>query len=321
MLQEELNRFDRTLAILILLQSRKLVKAQDIADRFNVSLRTIYRDIKSLEAAGIPVIGEAGAGYSIMEGYRLPPVMFTKEEAGSFVAAEKLMQKYTDAGLGGYFESAMNKVKSVLKVQEKDWIAALENQVWAEPAGELFNRDVPNALETLFTSIASQTQVHLQYHSLGAQQPEQRYIEPVGVFHENNRWYLLAFCHLRNDYRQFRTDRIVAISRTDKPFTRKHGSIDDHRKKEERECTQVRVVIALDKKIMRYIGDGRKYYGFVSEEDKGDEVEMTFMTEQSMEGLARWYMMFGDYARIIEPATLKERIRQLAAKTSSNLSS
>ncbi|MGZ5248498.1 MAG: helix-turn-helix transcriptional regulator [Flavitalea sp.] len=146
MLQEELNRFDRTLAILIMLQSKKLVRAQEIADHFGVSLRTVYRDIKSLEAAGVPVIGEAGAGYTIMEGYRLPPVMFTKEEAGSFVAAEKLMQKFTDAGLGRYFESAMNKVKSVLKGNEKEWVAALEKQVWAEPSGELFNKDVPNAL-------------------------------------------------------------------------------------------------------------------------------------------------------------------------------
>ena len=263
-MQEDLNRFDRTLAILILLQSRKLVKAQDIAERFGVSLRTIYRDIKSLEAAGVPVIGEAGAGYSIMEGYRLPPVMFTKEEAGSFVAAEKLMQKFTDAGLGGYFESAMNKVKSVLKGQEKDWVATLEKQIWAEPARELFNKDVPNAMDILFTSIAEQKQVYLHYHSFAADKPERRNIEPVGVFHENNYWYLLAFCHLRKDYRQFRTDRILAIQRTDIPFVKNHGSIDDHRKKEKTSKEHTRVVIAVNKEIMRYIGDGKKYYGFVS---------------------------------------------------------
>lgn len=96
MIQEELNRFDRTLAILILLQSKKLVKASQLSDRFGVSLRTIYRDIRSLEAAGVPILGEAGVGYSIMEGYRLPPVMFTREEAGSFVAAEMLMRKFTE---------------------------------------------------------------------------------------------------------------------------------------------------------------------------------------------------------------------------------
>jgi len=320
MVQEELNRFDRTLAILIQLQSRKLVKAQDIAERFGVSLRTIYRDIKSLEAAGVPIIGEAGVGYSIMDGYRLPPVMFTKEEAGSFVAAEKLMQKYTDAGLGSYFESAMNKVKSVLKGQEKEWIAALEKQVWAAPSNELFNKNVPNALEVLFTSIAEQKQVYLQYRSLAADKPENRNIEPVGVFHENNYWYLLAFCHLRHDYRQFRTDRILEIKRTDISFTREHGSIDDHRKKAEKSCDQTRVVIAINREIMRYIGDSKKYYGFVSQEEKEHEIEMVFMTSNAFDGLARWYMMFGDYARIIEPVALKERIKELAEKTRENCS-
>ena len=97
---DNLNRFDRIVAILIHLQSGRVVKAQELASRFGVSLRTIYRDIRSLEASGVPITGEAGVGYSLMDGYRLPPVMFTREEAGSFVAAEKLMQKFSDKALG-----------------------------------------------------------------------------------------------------------------------------------------------------------------------------------------------------------------------------
>ena len=89
-----MNRFDRITAILIQLQSKKVVKAQDLADRFGTSLRTIYRDIRTLEEAGVPLYGEAGIGYSIVDGYRLPPVMFTKEEAIAFITAEKLMAKF-----------------------------------------------------------------------------------------------------------------------------------------------------------------------------------------------------------------------------------
>src|SRR6476660_10142584 len=105
-----MNRIDRVTAILIQLQSKKIVKAQDIAERFNISLRTVYRDIKTLEESGVPVIGEAGIGYSIMDGYRLPPVMFTKEEATAFLTAEKLIEKLTDPSSDENYKSAMFKI-------------------------------------------------------------------------------------------------------------------------------------------------------------------------------------------------------------------
>ena len=313
MIVEELNRFDRTLAILVLLQSRKLVKAQDLSHRFGVSLRTIYRDIRSLEAAGVPILGEAGVGYSIMEGYRLPPVMFTREEAGSFVAAEKLMLQFTDAGLGAYFKSAMDKIKSVLKGSEKDWITVLEKGVWTATGYEPFNNNaIVNVLPILFNSIALQQQVHMTYRSLSSAEPQNRLIEPVGVFYENNRWYLYAYCHLRNDYRQFRTDRILAIKPTEKPFSKSHNNI-GNLKKEKADCIKTKVVIAVHKKAAQYISEGRKYYGFTEEKEYGHEMHMTFMTT-SMEGLARWYLMFGDQARILEPVELKLKVKELAEK-------
>src|SRR5688572_19482220 len=102
-----MNRIVRVIAILIQLQSRRVVKAQDIAERFEISLRTVYRDITTLQEAGVPIIGEVGVGYSIMDGYRLPPVMFTKEEAIAFLTAEKLVEKLTDASTKESYLSAM----------------------------------------------------------------------------------------------------------------------------------------------------------------------------------------------------------------------
>src|SRR5690606_37126349 len=238
---DTVKRFDRIIAFLTQLQSRRIVKAQYLADRFQVSLRTIYRDIRTLEASGVPIASEAGVGYSIMEGYRLPPVMFTREEAGSFVAAEKLMQKFTDRTLGGYFESAMFKEESVLRGTEKDWIAALESQVFINLSQTIFNEAIPNALEILFERIAEKKQVILNYESFYADNPTERAIETVGVFHENNYWYVMGYCHLRQDYRQFRTDRMLDIRRTDKAFSKKHGSVDEYRSNnEEIDKTKVR---------------------------------------------------------------------------------
>lgn len=318
MIDESPKRFDRIVAILIQLQSKRIVKAQDLADRFQVSLRTIYRDIRTLESSGVPILSEAGTGYSIMDGYRLPPVMFTREEAGSFVAAEKLMQQFTDKTLGENFRSAVYKVKSVLRSREKEWITTLESQIMVNPAREPFSHKVPDALEIIMEGIAEQKQVALMYQAFEADIPTPRMVEAVGLFHENNCWYIVAYCHLREAYRQFRTDRITGISRTDKPYTREHGNIDQYRKKEPIQ-DKMTIRILVDKKIVKHIQYGRKYYGYVSERQVGNKTEMTFEICEKDPGFARWYLMFGDQAEILEPQSLKEQIRDLALKTMARL--
>jgi predicted DNA-binding transcriptional regulator YafY len=160
-MDESPKRFDRIVAILIQLQSKKNVRAQDMAERFEVSLRTIYRDIRTLEASGVPIYSEAGIGYSLMEGYRLPPVMFTREEASSFIAAEKLMEKFTDRELAKHYTSATYKLKAVLKTTDKDWLSGMESNILMLPPHKLFNEKVPNALAVLFKSVAEKTQVTL----------------------------------------------------------------------------------------------------------------------------------------------------------------
>jgi predicted DNA-binding transcriptional regulator YafY len=307
---DQMNRFDRIVAILIHLQSRRVVKAQEIADRFQVSLRTVYRDIRSLEASGVPISGEAGVGYSLMDGYRLPPVMFTREEAGSFVAAEKLMQRFSDEILGAHYQSAMFKVKSVLKGSAKDRIEALESQIWINSSQEIFNQNAPDALDVLLDSIAEKKQVSLKYQSPYSEEIIDRIIEPLGVFNENNFWYVMAFCHLRNDYRQFRTDRMFQIHRTSIPFSREHDHIDNTLKRKEH-TPQLKVVLLVDKSIAKYIASGRKYYGFVSERLIDDKVEMTFMCTEICDGLARWFLMFADQAEIVEPESLRDRVIEL----------
>jgi len=215
--------------------------------------------------------------------------------------------------MGKYFESAMYKLKSVLRGSEKDWVAALENQVFISPSQELFNKDVPNALEVILESIAEQKQVKLNYQSFGAESPSQRKIEPVGIFHENGFWYLMAWCHLRQEYRQFRTDRIQTICRLEDAFTKEHGNISDHLERpKENDRNESIVKILVDREIARFMSSGKKFYGLIEERFEGDRVEMTFRTEIDCRGFTRWFMMFADYAEIIEPASFRENVRELA---------
>ncbi|MCM5663454.1 helix-turn-helix transcriptional regulator [Galbibacter mesophilus] len=319
MTDNTLKKFDRIVAILIQLQSKKIVTAQELADRFGVSLRTIYRDVRTLETSGVPIISEAGTGYSIMEGYRLPPIMFTKEEASSFIAAEKLMQQYTDASLGKYFEAAMFKIKSVLRGSEKDWMSSLASQISIYPTQELFNKDVPNALEILFGGIAEKKQVFLVYEALHATSYTDRWIEPVGLFNENGFWYIMAYCHLRKDYRQFRTDRIKKISTTQKSFVLEHEPLESFLQKEANQI-KTNVIIRVDKKVARYLSHNLSYYGLVSEKTVGNEVEMEFNTVDMENRFARWYLMFADYATIVQPESLKQRIKEIIRQAGERLS-
>lgn len=310
MLDESPKRFDRIVAILIQLQSKKIVKAQELADRFDCSLRTIYRDIRTLEASGVPIYSEAGVGYALMEGYRLPPVMFTREEVSSFIAAEKLMQKFTDPSLGTYYASAMYKLKSVLRSNDKDYLSNIESRILMHTAEPMFNDNSPNTLAILFEGIAEKKQILLTYKTFDKDETTQRNLEPVGVFHDNNNWYFLGYCHLRKDYRQFRTDRIQGIKKTDLDFTIEHDSLETYLAKDKTILT-TKVRILVEKKITKYLVFDRKYHGFVSEKQIGDEIEMTFMCRDLNNGFARWFLMFGDYAKILEPENLKTRVLEL----------
>ena len=309
-MDETPKRFDRIVAILIQLQSKKIVKAQELADRFDCSLRTIYRDIRTLEASGVPIYSEAGVGYALMEGYRLPPVMFTREEVSSFIAAEKLMQKFTDPSLGNHYASAMYKLKSVLRSNDKDWLSNIESRVVMQTAEPMFNDNSPNTLAVLFESISEKKQILLSYKTFDKEEVTQRNIEPVGVFHDHNNWYFLGYCHLRKDYRQFRTDRIQAIKKTDCDFTIEHDSLETYLNKTETiPTTKVRILI--EKKIARYLVTEKKYHGFVSEKEVDGKIEMTFMSSSVDNGFPRWFLMFGDYATILEPESLKIRTLEL----------
>ncbi|AXB55733.1 helix-turn-helix transcriptional regulator [Flavobacterium fluviale] len=310
MLDETPKRFDRIVAILIQLQSKKIVKAQELADRFECSLRTIYRDIRTLEASGVPIYSEAGVGYALMEGYRLPPVMFTREEISSFIAAEKLMQKFTDPSLGTHHASAMYKLKSVLRSADKDWLSNIESRVVMQTAEPMFNDNSPNTLAVLFEGIAEKKQILLTYKTFDKDETTQRNLEPVGVFHDNNNWYFLGYCHLRKDYRQFRTDRIQEIKKTEFDFTIEHDALETYLNKTET-CATTTVRILVEKKIARYLNYERKYHGFVSEKEIGDKIEMHFMCRDIESGFPRWYLMFGDYAEILEPEILKTKVLEL----------
>ncbi|WP_183572813.1 helix-turn-helix transcriptional regulator [Mucilaginibacter sp. X5P1] len=306
-----MNRIDRISAILIQLQSRRVVKAGDIAARFNISLRTVYRDVKTLEEAGIPIIGEAGVGYSIMDGYRLPPVMFTKEEATAFLTAEKFVEKLTDASTIANHKSAMYKIKAILRTTEKDLLEDIDNKIEVLKGSNKPISTNNDYIQTILNSIAQKHIIVIDYFAHHSQQHTTREIEPVGIIFADTYWHLIAYCRLRNDYRDFRIDRINKLCVSDKKFTSQHPTLKDYIARTAKDKDLETIIIRVEKVVYGNL-DYQKYYsGFVSEKKMGNITEMTFLTS-SIEGFARWYMMFGDHAEIIKPDKLRDRVIALS---------
>jgi len=314
-----MNRIDRISAILIQLQSRRVVKAQAIADRFGISLRTVYRDMSTLEEAGVPIIGEAGVGYSLADGYRLPPIAFTIEEATAFITAEKLVESLTDEVNGGNYKSAMYKVRAVLRNADKDYLAGMDSRIEVLKAKRPPHMQADlNPLQLILKAIAENKVLSLDYFSYYRQVNTQRCVEPVGVFYLDNYWHLIGWCKQKQDYRDFRFDRMLNVQLTNEVVTTKHPALKDYLAGIYKERNLQRVVLLIEKEASLYLGEQKFYHGYIGETEKDGQVEMSFLTI-AFEGFARWYMTFGDYAQIIEPDALRERVKVMAQRLLSKI--
>ena len=212
-----MNRINRITAILTQLQSKRIVTAKTIAERFNISLRTVYRDIKTLQEAGVPIGSENGVGYFIVDGYKLPPVMFTEEEANALITAEKLVLQKKEASLTKNYVSALIKIKSVLRNSQKEKIELLESRIGAD-AKYTFS-PTSNYLEKIQKAITESIVLKIEYQSLYKNEFTKRNIKPLAFYFTENDWVVIAHCNLRNALREFRLDQIKKLNFTETHFT------------------------------------------------------------------------------------------------------
>ena len=226
-----MNRIDRLFAILITLQSKKYVTADAIADKFGMSVRTVYRDIKALTETGVPISFENQRGYFIVQGYFLPPVAFTSEEANALLLMEAIATRFADKSIQQHYTTALSKVKAVLKGSQKDKLEQLGTQITSfTPCGQ--TNDFAY-LSDLQTAIASRHTVKIHYQNIAGEVSE-REVEPIGLIFYSLNWHMIAWCRLRHDYRDFRASRILSMHVTSNPFEKpEHITIADYTAKQE----------------------------------------------------------------------------------------
>ncbi|WP_035454880.1 helix-turn-helix transcriptional regulator [Algoriphagus terrigena] len=317
-----MNRIDRLTAILTQLQSKRVTKAQEIANRFGISLRTVYRDVRALEEAGVPVIGEAGQGYSLVEGYRLPPVMFTQEEAQAFVVAEKIFEKLSDRSSGEHFHSAMLKIKSVLRSSEKDRLDQLSPLVAVfRNRNQLQLKGKDEHLRVILDSLSSKRLLALNYTTFAEEKTSSRNVESVGVYYATEQWYLIGWCRLRKDYRTFRLDRINSLKTLDETYDpQAHPTLKEYIDKVRAAEDLIQIVLSVPSSMEKYLREQKYNQGFVMEKRLENRVEMTFMTSH-LEGFVRWMICLADGVRIISPPEAKSRLKELVEEMRANLQS
>ena len=303
-----MNRIERLHAITTTLQSKRIVKAEELAKQFGTSLRTIYRDIRALEAGGVPIGAEAGVGYFITEGYHLPPVMFTKEEGRALLMAGKLMEKTTDASVSMAFASAATKVRAVLDGDKKEELENLDDRILVNPFPLVPPAPNKHVLDQIKEALVQSRVMEITYFSNSSGEESSRRIEAIGLVFYSNHWHLIAFCQLRQDYRDFRTDRMAGLKLLPERFKAyRHPSLQQYINKLIGETQLYRVEIRVHESITRYIGDSKWAMGLVKEQQEGEYQHMLFAT-MNLDYFARWLLMMLDKVEVLEPEALKGKL-------------
>lgn len=223
-----MNRIDRLFGILTQLQSKKFVPAEKIAERFGISVRTVYRDIKALCEQGIPVSFEQHRGYFIVQGFFIPPVSFSSEEANALLLMESLVYGFADQSIKRHYSSALSKVKSVLKSSQKEGLDFLDQNTRLQ-LPQCINNDYDH-LSLLQHSITTRTMVSLEYRN-SKSEVSKRLVEPIGLVFYAFSWHLIGWCYMRCDYRDFKVSRILRAEETGESFRKKdHIDLNEYMK-------------------------------------------------------------------------------------------
>lgn len=298
---------DRLLGYLIVFQSHKLVRAQELAARFEVSERTVYRDVEALVELGIPIVGMAGEGYRLMEGYSLPPVMFSEAESHALVLAISMLSGLAQNGpTKTAANSALEKVEAILPKATLERAQALQKILGFYAVGRRqVNLDDERFVQ-LQKAIDRNQVVYLHYHAQHSNAISARDVEPLYLAFLDNAWILHGYCRLRHDYRNFRLDRIDQFAIKSETFEPRPIRLPGL------SGANMRVLVRFEADIVRWVREVQHitYAGDLSEDEDG-AVVMAYQIS-ALPAFLRWLLSWGAEMEVLEPAEVREAIARMA---------
>lgn len=306
-----MNRTDRLVAIVLFLQGRRLVRAEDLASHFEVSLRTIYRDIAALGEAGVPISGEAGVGYNLVKSYHLPPVLFTAEEAAALFVGGELVKRFADTSLHASADSALLKIRAILPADRQDELQRLERATVVAGPQHPPPGIAHDTLRPVQQALVGRRVLRLVYRARSRTEDTVRAVEPMGTVFGGNAWYLVAWCRLRGEVRHFRLDRIRKLELTAERFVpREDFDLQRHLAAIESESPKIEVLLRVAPAALDRVR-AESCTGVLGETPGEHGVEVRLLT-YSLEWCARWVLSFGGEVGALAPASLRAQVRALA---------
>lgn len=301
-----MNRVDRLLALLLFLQSRRVTTADQMARHFELSLRTIYRDLAALSEIGVPIVAEAGIGYTLQPGFHLSPINFTTKEAAALVTGSILAGHLADASMRPHLQSALAKVRTVLPRDQQDRVSRLERAMTLTAGVEA---QAPADLGLLQQALAELRVLQFTYQALGPSEPTKRTVEPLGLIRYLERWHLIGWCRTRRALRDFRTDRISNLTVLRETFApRQDFSIADYVRSLPQPELKARIRFApaaADRAKREW------WLGIADERLSPDGVILT-LSAIEWAPLVGWLLSFGSAVSILEPDELRSSLVEAA---------
>jgi predicted DNA-binding transcriptional regulator YafY len=307
-----MNRTDRLLAIVLELQGKGHQRAEDLAETFETSKRTIYRDIQALGQAGVPLISTPGRGYSLMKGYFLPPLSFTTDEATMLLLGSDFMAQNFDAQYRAAAQSASRKIEGVLPEKLREEVHYLQNSILFVSRDILERSPQAELLQQLRRAIIQRTTVRFCYHTRntvdGKGEQNNREADPYGLVHVSGAWHLVAWCHLRQDIRHFRLERIESLELLPEIFDRPTGfTMLGSRSKESRNIV---IRTLFDHEVARWVQETPSFYT-ACQEHTPTGLLVTLHVRHESEVL-QWLLSWGSHVQVLEPQSLRSRLAEEA---------
>jgi predicted DNA-binding transcriptional regulator YafY len=308
-----MNRIDRLLGILLEFQARGELRGEDLARRFEVSVRTIYRDVQALSEMGVPVVATPGTGYRLLEGYFLPPLRFTPAEAALLAIGATMVRARLDPELQTAADAALNKLRGVLPPEQQAAVDRWQQQLQFVS----FARDEENAplLTQLRRAVQERHVVRLLYHTRERTRPELREVEPVSLVNAGGAWHMAGWCRLRRGSRLFKLSRIVRCDVLDETYTPDSRHEVGPRGDDRASYPEARV--RFDETVERFVRE-RQPFPFLREERDAQGRAVFVYALRGRRELIGWLLGWGDAAEVLEPSDLRAALarqgRAIAAR-------